>query len=257
MNQRFISVLIFAFVVAAGASFMLYRLMATRVTTKAAPSTVPVILAAHKLDLGTVIHDGDLQFGEWPGTPPTGSVAKKEDLIGRGVISTIYENEPVLDSRLAAKGGGGGLAATIPKGMRAVAVRVNEVVGVAGFVTPGMRVDVLISGNPPSARSGNNNSTVTKTLLQNIEVLSAGQEYKKDGEGKPIAVQVVNLLVTPEQAEKLSLAIRSTRRLPRPPARAWDSSSPARPTKSLPRKPNRPCGARRGVCRWPFPRRRW
>ena len=96
----------------------------------------------------------------------------------------------------------------IPPGMRAVAVRVNEVVGVAGFVVPGMRVDVLISGNKPGG--DNELGTVTKTLLQNLEVLSAGQDYKKDAEGKPIAVQVVNMLVTPEQAEQLSLASNQT-----------------------------------------------
>jgi pilus assembly protein CpaB len=96
----------------------------------------------------------------------------------------------------------------IPPGMRAVAVRVNEVVGVAGFVVPGMRVDILISGNSPG--TSNANGTLTRTLLQNIEVLSAGQDFKKDAEGKPVLVQVVNLLVTPEQAEQLSLAAMQT-----------------------------------------------
>jgi pilus assembly protein CpaB len=92
--------------------------------------------------------------------------------------------------------------------MRAVAIRVNEVVGVSGFVVSGMHVDVLISGNSPG---GNGNlGTLTKTMLQNIEVLSAGQDFKKDAEGKPIMVQVVNLLVTPEQAEQLSLASNQT-----------------------------------------------
>ena len=209
MNQRFLSVLIFAFVVAAGASFMLYRLMASKVTSKAASTTVKVVVAAHKLELGTVLRDTDLSEGEWAGALPPGSAVKKDELLGRGVISTIYANEPILDNRLAPKGAGGGLVATIPKGMRAVAVRVNEVVGVAGFVTPGNRVDVLISGNPPQTQISRT-GTITRTLLQNIEVLSAGQEYKKDAEGKPIAVQVVNLLVTPEQAEKLSLAINQT-----------------------------------------------
>jgi pilus assembly protein CpaB len=96
----------------------------------------------------------------------------------------------------------------IPPGMRAVAIRVNEVVGVAGFVTPGMRVDVLISGSRPG---GNDRlGTVTKTLLQNLEVLSAGTDFKKDAEGKPVSVQVVNMLVTPEQAEQLSLANSQT-----------------------------------------------
>jgi pilus assembly protein CpaB len=89
--------------------------------------------------------------------------------------------------------------------MRACAVKVDEVVGVAGFVTPGMRVDVLISGDPP----GNPNpreGTVVKTLLQNIQVLSAGTDIQKDAEGKPQQVHVVNLLVTPDQAQSLSLA---------------------------------------------------
>jgi pilus assembly protein CpaB len=93
--------------------------------------------------------------------------------------------------------------------MRACAIKVDDVVGVAGFVTPGMRVDVLISGNPPGAT----NPTVgpkVKTLLQNIEVLSAGTDIQKDSEGKPQQVQVVNLLVTPEQAEDLSLASSQT-----------------------------------------------
>ena len=100
------------------------------------------------------------------------------------------------------------MAAMIPPGMRAVAVRVNEVVGVAGFVVPGTHVDVLISGNTPGA-SGSQ-GTLTQTLLQNIEVLSAGQDFKKDAEGKPITVQVVNMLVTPTQAEQLSLASSQT-----------------------------------------------
>src|ERR1035437_7966715 len=111
--------------------------------------------------------------------------------------------------RLPATGGGGGLAGTIPPGKRAVAVRVNDVVGVAGFVSPGMRVDLLASGNPPNSNA--NLGTQTQTVLQNIEVLSAGQNIQKDAEGKPVTVQVVNLLVTPEEAEKLSLASTDTK----------------------------------------------
>ena len=95
---------------------------------------------------------------------------------------------------------------------RAVALKVNDIVGVAGFVTPGMRVDVLIAGNPPNSRNSEL-GTRTRTILQNIEVLSAGQNIQKDAEGKPVSVQVVNLLVTPEQAETLSLATQETIRL--------------------------------------------
>jgi len=120
------------------------------------------------------------------------------------VIANIYSGEAIVDNRLAPMGSGGGLAATIKEGMRACAIRVDEVVGVAGFVTPGMRVDVLVSGVPPG--QGNNAQTETRTILQNIEVLSAGTDIQKDAEGKPQQVQVVNLLVTPEEAQVLSLA---------------------------------------------------
>jgi pilus assembly protein CpaB len=209
MNKRFLAVLAFAFVVALGASVMLYRLTSKNgQTTKAAPAAVKLVLAAHDLELGALLRAEDVTLTDWPGAVPAGSALKTDDVVGRGVISKIFAKEPILDSRLAPKGAGGGFAATIPKGMRAVAVPVNEVVGVAGFVVPGMHVDVLISGAPPTG--GSTLGTLTRTLLQNIEVLSAGQDFKKDAEGKPVAVQVVNLLATPEQAEQLSLASHQT-----------------------------------------------
>jgi pilus assembly protein CpaB len=208
MNQRFIYVLIFSFVVASGASLLLYRLLARRMETKPGPAAQQVLLAARTLDQGTLIKDQDLKTGPWTGPLPAGALVKKEDILGRGVVATIMDGELILQSRLAPRGAGAGLAAMIPAGMRAVAVRVNEVVGVAGFVVPGARVDILISGTPPNAdgRLGN----LTKTMLQNIEVLSAGQDMRRDAEGKPILVPVVNLLVTPEQAERLSLAANQT-----------------------------------------------
>ncbi|MGC9950053.1 MAG: Flp pilus assembly protein CpaB [Bryobacteraceae bacterium] len=207
MNQRLISVLAFAFIVSAGASLLLYRLLSGRVSTQAAPRSSKLILAARDLEPGTLIRDADLRVGDWTGTMPEGAVQKKEDIVGRGVISPIMNSEPLMESRLAPKGGGAGLAALIPKGMRAVAIRVNEIVGVAGFAVPGMRVDVLVSGSPPgeAALGG-----VTKTLLQNVQVLSAGQNFQKDAEGKPVSVPVVNLLVSPEDAETLSLASTQT-----------------------------------------------
>jgi pilus assembly protein CpaB len=208
MNQRFISVLVFAFVVAGCASLLLYRLTVNHGNAQAAPTTTKALVAAKNLELGAIIKDPDVKETLWATALPANAVLKREDIIGRGVTTTIYEGEPILENRLAPKGAGGGLAAMIPSGMRAVAVRVNDVVGVAGFVVPGMRVDILISGNPP-----NNNvsqGSLTRTLLQNIEVLSAGQDFKKDNEGKPQGVGVVNLLVTPEQAEMLSLASNQT-----------------------------------------------
>jgi pilus assembly protein CpaB len=209
MNQRLFSVLIFAFVVSAGASLLLYRLIASRVANAKPSATAQVLVAARTMELGTLIRDSDVKMADFGGTLPHGALLHKEDVVGRGVMSAIYEAEPILESRLAAKGAGAGLAATIPAGMRAAAVRVNEVVGVSGFVAPGMRVDVLVAGTPPNAKA--DVGTVSKTLLQNIEVLSAGQNFQKDSEGKAVQVQVVNLLVTPEQAEILALASNETR----------------------------------------------
>jgi len=169
------------------------------------PQTTRIVAAARDVKLGTILTAAQLSTIEIAGALPKGAILKPEQAIGRGVVSDLYQGEPVLDSRLAAVGAGGGLAATIRQGMRACAVKVDEVVGVAGFVTPGMRVDVLISGTRPGA-AGQNEGSLVRTLLQNLEVLSAGTDIQKDGEGKPQQVQVVNLLVTPEQAELLSLA---------------------------------------------------
>jgi pilus assembly protein CpaB len=208
MNRRLLNILLIAFVIAAGCSYIVFRLVGTRLSANR-HATTHVIAAATDIKLGSVLRDQDLTTIEISGTLPKGAILKKEDAIGRGVVSNLYLGEPVLDSRLAAVGSGGGLAATIPQGMRASAVKVNDVVGVAGFVTPGMRVDVLIAGNAPGAANASEGTRV-KTLLQNIQVLSAGTDIQKDAEGKPQQVQVVNLLVSPEQAELLSLASNET-----------------------------------------------
>jgi pilus assembly protein CpaB len=170
-----------------------------------------VVAAATDNKLGTLMTAANLTTIEIGGPLPKGAILKPEQAVGRGVIADIYQGEPISESRLAPVGSGGGLAATIPSGMRACAVKVDDVVGVAGFVTPGMRVDVLISGNPPSeANASTTTGQKVKTLLQNIQVLSAGTDIQKDTEGKAKPVQVVNLLVTPDQAEILSLASSQT-----------------------------------------------
>lgn len=204
MNRRILIILLSAFALAAVASYIVFRMVGTRLTL-ARKSTTSVVSAAKDIKLGSILTSADLTTIEISGTPPKGTILQAKDAIGRGVISDLYQGEPIVDSRLAPLGSGGGLAATIPQGMRACAVRVNEVVGVAGFATPGLHVDVLISGNPPGSDTSREGSRVA-TLLQNIEVLSAGTDIQKDAEGKPRQVQVVNLLVTPEQAELLSLA---------------------------------------------------
>ena len=208
MNRRVLIIVSCALVLSACASYLVYRAVGTQVTTGKAPQSVGLVVAARDLAVGTLIQDSDLKLATWFGSPPTGAILKRDALRNRGVVSSIYEGELVTETRLAPKGSGGGLAATIPPGMRACAVRVNEVVGVAGFVVPGMRVDVLITGLPPGGNALD--GPKVRTLLQNIQVLSAGVNFQRDREGKPEQAQVVNLLVTPVEAEILSLASNET-----------------------------------------------
>jgi pilus assembly protein CpaB len=209
MKKRLIGVLAFALAVSAGAAFVLYQLIASKMTVGAAPKapTTKVLVAAHDLPLGALIQERDVVPQDYL-TVPAGAIVKKEDIVGRGVTTPIHQDAPFYEAALAPKGAGAGFASTIPSGMRAFAVHVNEVVGVAGFAVAGMRVDVLVAGTPPG--STENVGSITRTLLQNVQVLSAGQNYQKDAEGKPVLVQVVNLLVTPEQAEILNLATQLT-----------------------------------------------
>jgi pilus assembly protein CpaB len=207
MNRRLLTVLLVAFFIAAVCTFLVYRLVSTRVTVARPVPTTNVVAAKTDIKLGTVLTADSLTTIGLTGTVPKGAILDKDksNVIGRGVISDLYEGEPIIDQRLAAPGSGGGLAPKIPLGMRACAVRVDDVVDVSGFVTPDMRVDVLISGMPPGVQDPNQGN-VSRTLLQNLQVLSAGTEYEKDADGKAKQVQVVNLLVTPDQAEILSLA---------------------------------------------------
>ncbi|MGE5567868.1 MAG: Flp pilus assembly protein CpaB [Rhodospirillales bacterium] len=166
------------------------------------PNLRDVVVAARALPVGATLKPDDVKLAKVPVDQfPNGGFEKVEDVLERPVVSTILPEEPVREGRLAARGSGFGLAPIIPPGMRAVAVRVNEVVGVAGFVLPGMRVDVLVTGRPTGQEM-----TVTKTILQDIQVLSAGQTIEPDARGQAINAPVVTLLVTPEQAEVLTLA---------------------------------------------------
>jgi pilus assembly protein CpaB len=173
-------------------------------------ATNRLVVAKHDIQVGALIQDTDVEEVDWSAPIPDEALKTKQDVIGRGAVATVYQNEPFLLGRLAPKGAGAGLAATIPVGMRAVALRVNEVVGLAGFVVPGMRVDVLMAGNAPNAEQARF-GTLCRTILQNIEVLSAGQKLDKTNDGKPETAQVVNLLVTPAQAEILNLAMSETK----------------------------------------------
>ena len=212
MNRRLVTILLSAFVVAALCAVLVYRLVGMRIAASKPVPTTRVVAAANDIKIGTVLAATDLTTVQLMGEVPKNAILDQKNAIGRGVTSTLYKGEPIVDGRLAPMGSGGGLAATIKDGMRAIAVRVDQVVGVAGFVLPGMRVDVLISGVPPTNQGAVvNNNTQVRTVLQNIEVLSAGTDIQKDAEGKPQQVQVVNLLVTPDQAQVLALASNETK----------------------------------------------
>jgi pilus assembly protein CpaB len=161
-----------------------------------------VVVATRPLSVGVMIKPPDVKLAKVNAQSfPKGAFSKVEEVLDRPVVSNVLLDEPVLEGRLATKGSGLGLAPTIPVGMRAVSVRVNDVAGVAGFVLPGMRVDVLVTGRPP-----NNDGNMTATALQNILVLSSGQVMQADARGQPITSPTVTLLVSPEDAETLTLA---------------------------------------------------
>ena len=170
----------------------------------APPKKGDLIIAARPLLMGTVLADADVKTIEWTGAAlPVGYATSKADVIGRGVMSPLAENEPILDGKLAPRGAGGGLPVIIDTGKRALTMRVNDVSGVAGFVTPNTRVDVLLTIDDKVNTGG---ETGTKIIMQDVRALAAGQSIQPDKDGKPVSVGVVTFLVTPEQAETLALA---------------------------------------------------
>jgi len=201
-DRRFIVVLGVSLIWALLVSAVFYRLASGRATHSRAADLKQVVVALRTLAAGGTVDRASVVLRGMPeGTYPQGAFFKLEDAVDRPVISAIQADEPLVEARLAVKGSGAGLGPMIPPGLRAVSVRVNDVVGVAGFVLPGMRVDVLVTGKPPSRAD-----TETQTVLQNITVLSAGQTIQTDGKSQPITTPVVTLLVNPAQAEALALA---------------------------------------------------
>lgn len=204
MDRRFLTVLGVSLVFALVVSSVFYQMTAR---SKSGPKAEPtdmrdIVVTTRPLGVGVMIKPADVKISKIPSSAfPNGAYSKVEEVLDRPVISNILMDEPVLDGRLAAKGSGLGLAPTIPVGMRAVSVRVNDVAGVAGFVLPGMRVDVLVTGRPPGG-----DGDMTTTCLQNILVLSAGQTLQPDSRGQAIQAPTVTLLATPADAETLTLA---------------------------------------------------
>jgi pilus assembly protein CpaB len=204
MRSRIFAVLAIAILAGGGLAYGTYNFMQNQPVKQVNTPTQPVVVAAGDLQLGAEIKKEDLQVVQFPaGKTPEGTFAKADEVIGRGLIVPIVKNEPILKAKLASKEAGSGLPPVIPEGMRAVSVRVNEVVGVAGYVLPGNRVDVVATASPTEARA----DTTSKVVLSNVQVLTAGTRLEQNGDqSKPVQVTVVTLLVYPEQAERLALA---------------------------------------------------
>jgi len=201
MNRnRLLMIGFVALAMGAFVSFFVYRnLQGGR--AKSAPGE-DILVAADDLQVGTKIEDKDVKYVHYASSElPAGVFHRKDKLLGRGVILPISKGEFILTNKLAGENAGYGLPSLIPPGMRAVSVRVNDTSSVAGFVLPGTRVDVLLTGNPEGA-----SQQETTTVLENVAVLAAGQKLERNAAGEPQNYPVVTLLVSPDDAQKLTLA---------------------------------------------------
>lgn len=207
MNRqtRTFIVLVVALVAAAAASFGVYRAVLRAPAQKVEP-TVNTVVASKAMPVGTLVTDSDVRVVKWPaGAALPNGYADPNAVVGRGVISPVAENEPLTDLKLAPKKAGAGLPPTITPGMRAMSIKVDEVVGVAGFTVPGTRVDVMAILHEP----GTQNETLARVVVPNVQVLTSGTRYdqeKAQKDAKAIPSTVVTLLVTPDDAQRIALA---------------------------------------------------
>src|ERR1017187_7563396 len=199
MDRRFGMIVVFSLVWGLVVSVVFYRIAAQG---RSSGPEKTLVVAAQPLPPGASIAAEAVKTVRVPEKLfPHGGFSKAEEVVGRPVVSSTQPEEPVVEARIAPRGSGFGVAPMIPPGMRALAVRVNDVAGVAGFVLPGARVDVLVTGRPPGA-----DDTVTTPVLEDVAVLSAGQTVEADSHSQSMSVPVVTLLVTPAQAVSLTLA---------------------------------------------------
>jgi pilus assembly protein CpaB len=205
MNRRtrtFVVVLI-AIVLASLASLGVYRAVQRIPAREVEIATASAVVAARPLPMGTLLTRDDVKIVGWPArTPLGGGFTSVDQVTNRGVTTALEENEPLTDGKLAPVGSGGGLPPSIPRGMRAISVKVNEVIGVAGFVVPGTNVDVVVT-----IRTGSEGS-MSRVVVSNVQVLTAGtRSDQQNAKGsQPIASSVVTLMVTPADAERIALA---------------------------------------------------
>ena len=203
-RMRVFMVFVLAITAGGALAFGTYNFMQQAPVKTVSIKTIPVVVAASDLDIGAELTKDDLRIIDWPANAvPAGAFNDPKNVIGRGIVLPVIQNEPILPLKLASTEAGAGLPPAIPPGLRAVSVRVNEVIGVAGYVLPGTRVDVVATVNP----SGQGNDITSKVVLTNVQVLAAGTKIDRETDkNKPMPVSVVTLLVDPEEAERLTLA---------------------------------------------------
>lgn len=205
MSKRFGLVFSLALVTGAVAAWLAWTFLrdaGPREASAAVPAT-EVVLAARDLAPGDVVEATDIKLVAWPEREvPSGYAVSPAEVVGRGVIVSVRANEPLMSTKLANREAGSGLAITIPAGKRAMSVKVDDVIAVSGWATPGTRVDVLATLD----QAAQFDEPRTQVVLQNIEVLAAGQTTERDFRGEPKSVPVVTLLVDPAEAERLTLA---------------------------------------------------
>jgi len=191
-----------AAVLAGGITFLVFK----KLRAGSQRPTTQIVAAAQDLPMGATLTAKDVMLVDWPGDVPlAGSFPKVEAVVGKPVVRSVGAKEPIFQRDLGLEGSGIGISAKIPLGMRATAVKSNEIVGVAGFLYPGSHVDVLATYQVPYVQQGQN-ATITQTVLQDVEVLTAGQTIEPDPQGKPQQVNVVTLLLNPEDSQKVQLA---------------------------------------------------
>ena len=203
-TTRTVVVVVIAVACAAAASLGAYQIIQRMPVREVEVRSLYQVVASQDLTMGTLLTKDHVKLVAWPASAPvTNGFTAVEQVVNRGLVSPVVANEPLTESKLAPLEAGAGLPPSIPEGMRALSVRVNEVIGVAGFVVPGTRVDLLVTIQPEGSRD-----TMTRAVVSDLQVLTAGTRYdqEKARDGQPIPTSVVTLLVTPADAEKIALA---------------------------------------------------
>jgi pilus assembly protein CpaB len=204
-QKRHLVVLVVAVATATIASVGVYRAVDRMPVREVPLAHQSVVVAARALPLGTQLTERDVKVVAWPASSPLAAAySRVGDVVNRPLVAAVLENEPIVPAKLASREAGSGLPSAIPRGMRAISVKVNDVIGVAGFIQPGSRVDLMVTMR-------RREDSVTRTVASNVQVMSAGTRQEQQKQPLPdaksaTATTVVTLMVAPGDAERIALA---------------------------------------------------